>query len=70
MNIKNQEFKITQFPVKRKEVEVSHIPGIFVKVEHLESGITVTKYGKYAIEVFDEAQEECNILVDIYESRR
>ena len=65
----NEDFKITLFFGKRKEIEVSHIPGAFVKVEHVESGITVTKYAKYAIDALREAQEECNKLVEIYNRR-
>ena len=38
-------------------------------MEHVESGITVTKYAKYAIDALREAQEECNKLVEIYNRR-
>lgn len=65
----NKDFRITQFIGKRKSVEVSHIPGTFVKIEHIESGITVTKYAKYAIDALEEAQEECYKLLNIYNKR-
>jgi hypothetical protein len=63
-------YKINQFTAKRNDVDVNHIPGGFVRVEHIESGISVTKHGKTMLEARIEATEECKDLVEIYFRRK
>jgi protein subunit release factor A len=40
----------------------------FVKIEHVPSGIVVTKYNKYQIDAKSEAMEEIEMLINIWEA--
>lgn len=68
MNLGGEEFVIRQFGKKKKDTwQVSCQQGGFVRVEHKESGITVTKYSPRGyIRAMDAAGKEILVLVRVW----
>jgi|LGOV01.1.fsa_nt_gb hypothetical protein len=60
------KYLIKQFGYKRKILNIQHGGG-FVKIEHAESGIIVTKCNKYQEIALGEAKDEIKQLVGIWE---
>lgn len=65
--MKAEDLKIDVIGPVRHEVDVCHIPDVFVKIEHTPSGITVTKHSrKGSVYAKDRAMEELEMLVEIW----
>ncbi len=60
-------YSITQFGYKQKPINIQHSGG-FVRLEHLESKIVVTKYNKIQAIALNNAKDEIEQLVKIWEN--
>ena len=56
--------------IDKYDIKVETLSKRFVRVTHLPTGIVVTKYGKYSIRTMEEAMEELEMLVAIWEEER
>ena len=63
--MKPEELKVELIPRKPRIVTVDNLP-TFVKVEHVPSKITVTKYHRSQYKAKEEAIEELEILVELW----
>lgn len=60
------ELRIDVLACKPKKITVDNNP-TFVKLEHMPSRITVTKYNKSQYKAKEEAVEELEMLVELWE---
>ena len=65
-----EDLKIDVIPMKRHKIDVNSIHGAIIKIEHIPSGIIVTKYHKKTqVKAKEEALEELKILVAHWERK-
>ena len=67
--IKPEELKIEILSCKPKQITVDKLP-TFVKIEHIPSKITVTKYHRSQYKAKNECIEELEMLVEIWAEGR
>lgn len=60
-----EDFQIEIIAIKNHK-SYSYNTQRFVKITHIESGITVTKYGRSQIKARDEAMAEITRLIDLW----
>jgi len=63
--IKNKDVKLDTISIKQNGKSVDN-QGSFVKIEHLNSGITVTKFDAIQIKAKNKAIDELESLLKIY----
>ncbi len=54
--------------IEQDDLRVNVIRKNFVKIKHIHSGITVTKENKSQVKAKEEALEELEMLVELWES--
>ncbi len=54
--------------IEQDDLRVNAIRKNFVKIKHIPSGITVTKENKSQVKAKEEALEELEMLVELWES--
>ncbi len=65
--MKREDLKVTVIDMKRYRVDVTSIHGAIVKIEHIPSGIVVTKQDKLAQhKAKEEALKELEQLVNFW----
>jgi len=65
--INDEDLKTHAFFNQRRRQDVATQTECFVKIEHIPSGISVTKHsGRSQIRARDEAMEELKMLVEIW----
>lgn len=65
--IKSDDIQVNTFFNQRRKQDVATQTECFVKIEHIPSGITVTKHsGRSQVKARDEAMEELEMLVEIW----
>ena len=64
--MEEKDLKVELLPSKPKVITVDNMP-TFVKIEHMPSKITVTKYHRSQYKAKQEAIEELEVLVEIWE---
>jgi len=63
--MKNKDIKIDIIKKESSQINIEN-KGTFVRIEHLKSGITVTKFNKIQIKAKNKAIDELKLLLKIY----